>query len=47
MVAEKVDAALEAGSMVMRGDNSANVIAFYRRHVAANAERLGLTSRGR
>lgn len=40
MVSEKVDAALEAGTMLMRGEGSAEIIKFYRGHVAANAERL-------
>ena len=40
MVSEKVGAALEAGSMLMRGDSSADIIDFYRKHVAANAQRL-------
>jgi len=40
MVDEKIDAAFEAGAMLMRGESSASVIAFYRRHVAANAQRL-------
>lgn len=40
MISEKVDAALEAGAMLMRGDSSADVIKFYRKHVAANAQRL-------
>lgn len=40
MVHEKVDAALEAGSMLMRGDSPADVIRLYRKHVAANARRL-------
>lgn len=40
MVSEKVGAAFEAGSMLMRGDSSADIINLYRKHVAANAERL-------
>ena len=40
MVDETVAAALEAGAMLMRGASSAHVIAFYRKHVAANAQRL-------
>lgn len=41
MVSEKVDAALEAGAMLMSGRRPAEVIDFYRMHVAANAARLG------
>jgi hypothetical protein len=40
MVSEKVDAALQAGAMLMTGKSSAEVIDFYRKHVAANAARL-------
>ena len=40
MVSEKVDAALEAGSMLANGRGPAEVIDFYRKHVAANADRL-------
>jgi hypothetical protein len=40
MVAEKVDAAIEAGAMLMTGKSSIEVIDFYRMHVAANAARL-------
>ena len=40
MVSEKVGAALDAGWMLMRGDSSAQIIDFYRKHVAANAQRL-------
>jgi hypothetical protein len=40
MFSEKVGAALEAGSMLMRGESSAEIINFYRKHVAANAHRL-------
>ena len=40
MVTEKIDAAIEAASMLMSGRNSAEVINFYREHVAANAVRL-------
>ncbi len=45
MVSEKVDAALQAGAMVMRGKSSADVITFYRKHVANNAQRLALRKR--
>ena len=40
MFSEKVGAAVEAGSMLMRGKSSAEIINFYRKHVAANAHRL-------
>ena len=40
MVSEKIDAALEAGSMLVNGRKLADVIDFYRKHVAANAARL-------
>jgi hypothetical protein len=40
MVNEKVAAAIEAGSMLMSGKKSGDVIDFYRMHVAANVARL-------
>jgi hypothetical protein len=40
MVHEKIDAAIEAGKMLMDGCNPADVIDFYRKHVAANVVRL-------
>jgi hypothetical protein len=40
MVSEKLDAAIEAGSMLMQGRKPAEIIDFYRMHVAANATRL-------
>jgi hypothetical protein len=40
MVNEKVEAALEATSMVVNGSRPAEVIDFYRKHVAANTARL-------
>jgi hypothetical protein len=40
MLNEKVSAALEAGSMLVSGRHPADVIDFYRKHVAANAARL-------
>jgi hypothetical protein len=40
MVSEKVDAAIEAGSMLMNGKQSGDIIDFYRMHVAANVARL-------
>lgn len=41
MVAEKVQALFEAGSMYLGGSSSGQVIDMYRAHVAANAARLG------
>jgi len=40
MVREKVDALFEAGTLVMRGGNQVELVAMYRKHVAANAVRL-------
>lgn len=40
MVTEKIDAAFEVGSMLLNGRKPAEVIDFYRKHVAANAMRL-------
>ena len=40
MVAEKIDAALEATGTLMRGGSPETVIARYREHVAANTKRL-------
>ena len=40
MVSEKIDAALEAGSMFVNGRRPAEVIDLYRKHVAANEARL-------
>jgi hypothetical protein len=40
MVQEKIDAAVEARNMLMDGRNPADVIDFYRKHVAANVVRL-------
>jgi hypothetical protein len=40
MGSEKVDAAMEAGSMLMNGKQSGDIIDFYRMHVAANVARL-------
>ena len=42
MVKEKLDAALEAASILMAGGNPSHVIDVYRKHVAANAVRLAL-----
>ena len=40
MIIEKVDAAFKAGTMLLDGGGSAEIISFYRKHVAANNERL-------
>lgn len=40
MISEKMDAAIAAASMMGRGSKMADVIEFYRRQVASNAERL-------
>lgn len=40
MFREKVDAAIEAGSMLSKGGTTADVIEFYRVQVASNAKRL-------
>lgn len=40
MVREKVEAAIEAGSMLTEGSSTAQVIDFYRVRVAGNAKRL-------
>ena len=40
MVTEKIDAAFEVSSMLLSGRKPAEVIDFYRKHVAANAIRL-------
>jgi hypothetical protein len=40
MVREKIDALFEAGSMMMGGGSQAELVAMYRKHVAANAVRL-------
>jgi hypothetical protein len=42
MVAEKIDAMLEAGASLMAGASAAAVIGRYREHVAANAKRLAV-----
>jgi hypothetical protein len=40
MLTEKIEAAFEAGSILAGGGDSSQIIANYRRHVAANALRL-------
>lgn len=41
MIKEKIDALFEAGSVLVDGGNPESVIDMYRKHVAANAARLG------
>ena len=41
MVSEKIGAALEASASAMTGASGDEIIHRYRRHVAANAKRLG------
>jgi hypothetical protein len=40
MVAEKIDAAMEAAGTLMTGGSPETIIARYREHVAANTKRL-------
>jgi hypothetical protein len=40
MISEKVEAAFETATILMTGGNADRVIDHYRKHVAANAERL-------
>jgi hypothetical protein len=47
MVSEKVHAALEATTSLMAGASADKIINRYRRHVAANAKRLGKPNLGR
>ena len=47
MVSEKVHAAFEATTSLMAGASGDKIINRYRRHVAANAKRLGKPSLGR
>jgi hypothetical protein len=42
MMREKVNAALESGANLMAGASADSVVARYRQHVAANAERLSI-----
>jgi hypothetical protein len=41
MIEEKIDALFEAGAVLAGGASSTQVIEMYRKHVAANAARLG------
>lgn len=47
MVSEKIHAAFEATSSLMAGASGDKIIHRYRRHVAANAKRLGKLNAGR
>lgn len=40
MIGEKIDAAIAAASMIASGSQTTDVIDFYRRQVASNANRL-------
>jgi hypothetical protein len=47
MVSEKIAAAVEASAKLMAGASGDEIVHRYRRHVAANAKRLGRFSSGR
>ena len=47
MVSEKIRAALEATASLMAGASGDDIVHRYRRHVAANAKRLGKPTAGR
>ena len=47
MVSEKIRAAFEATASLMAGDSGDEIVHRYRRHVAANAKRLGKPAPGR
>jgi hypothetical protein len=47
MVSEKIHAAFEASTSLMAGASSDKIINRYRRHVAANAKRLGKPNSGK
>ena len=47
MVSEKVRAAFEATARLMAGASGDEIVDRYRRHIAANAKRLGKPSTGR
>ena len=47
MVSEKIRAALEATAGLMAGASGDEIVRRYRRHVAANAKRLGKANLGR
>jgi hypothetical protein len=47
MVSEKIRAAVEATASLMAGASGDEIVRRYRRHVAANAKRLGKLNAGR
>jgi hypothetical protein len=47
MVSEKIAAAIEASAKLMAGASGDEIVHRYRRHVAANAKRLGRLNSGR
>jgi hypothetical protein len=47
MVSEKIAAAMEATASLMAGASGDDIVDRYRRHVAANAKRLGRLNSGR
>jgi hypothetical protein len=47
MVSEKIAAAVEASAKLMAGASGDEIVHRYRRHVAANAKRLGRINSGR
>jgi hypothetical protein len=47
MVSEKIHAAFEATASLMAGASGDEIVRRYRRHVAANAKRLGKPNSGR
>jgi len=47
MVSEKIRAAFEATASLMAGASGDDIVHRYRRHVAANAKRLGKVNSGR
>jgi hypothetical protein len=47
MVSEKIDAAFEATARLMAGASGDEIVHRYRKHVGANAKRLGRLNSGR
>src|SRR6476469_2327640 len=47
MISEKIHAAFEATASLMAGASADEIVRRYRRHVAANAKRLGKPNSGR
>jgi len=47
MVSEKIKAAVEASASLMAGASGDEIVRRYRKHVAANAKRLGKLNSGR